>query len=152
MTMNSMMLSLYPFLVDVVVSTASRLVAREAFPWRSVFEFEKRYVREPLFANIVLYEMKIRKHALALNVSWFNFYFRSKPFLSLLISYNFFKVLIYLFYIQDGEELYLIEMDQGDGWTRVRRIQPETGDMMPEGFVPTSYIEIYDKFAQPQPV
>jgi len=54
--------------------------------------------------------------------------------------------------MEDGEELYLIEMDQGDGWTRVRRIQPESGDMMPEGFVPTSYIEIYDKFAQPQPV
>ena len=62
--MNSMMLSLYPFLVDVVVSTASRLVAREAFPWRSVFEFAKGYIREPfLFAYIVLYEVEIRKHA-----------------------------------------------------------------------------------------
>ena len=28
----------------------------------------------------------------------------------------------------------------------------DPGDSMPEGFVPTSYIEIYDKFAQPQPV
>lgn len=35
------------------------------------------------------------------------------------------------------EELHLIELDQGDGWTRVRRI---LGDME-EGFVPTSYIE-----------
>nr|CAD7406612.1 unnamed protein product [Timema poppensis] len=36
----------------------------------------------------------------------------------------------------DGEELYIIELDQGDGWTRVRR---QTD--MEEGFVPTSYIE-----------
>ncbi|CAH1994303.1 unnamed protein product [Acanthoscelides obtectus] len=35
------------------------------------------------------------------------------------------------------EELHLIELDQGDGWTRVRR---NTGDCE-EGFVPTSYIE-----------
>ena len=28
----------------------------------------------------------------------------------------------------------------------------DPSDSMPEGFVPTSYIEIYDKFAQPQPV
>nr|CAI5865422.1 unnamed protein product [Callosobruchus analis] len=35
------------------------------------------------------------------------------------------------------EELHLIELDQGDGWTRVRR---NTGDLE-EGFVPTSYIE-----------
>eukprot|EP00088_Acartia_fossae_P071657 TRINITY_DN9894_c0_g1_i1.p1 TRINITY_DN9894_c0_g1~~TRINITY_DN9894_c0_g1_i1.p1 ORF type:complete len:588 (+),score=132.18 TRINITY_DN9894_c0_g1_i1:144-1907(+) len=54
--------------------------------------------------------------------------------------------------MEDGEELWLIEMDQGDGWTRVRRTQPDPADLMPEGFVPTSYIEIYDKFAQPQPV
>jgi len=54
--------------------------------------------------------------------------------------------------MEDGEELWLIEMDQGDGWTRVRRIQSDPSDSMPEGFVPTSYIEIYDKFAQPQPV
>ncbi|XP_039288453.1 formin-binding protein 1-like isoform X4 [Nilaparvata lugens] len=37
----------------------------------------------------------------------------------------------------DGEELLIIELDQGDGWTRVRRA---TGDQE-EGFVPTSYIE-----------
>lgn len=35
----------------------------------------------------------------------------------------------------DGEELYLIEVDQGDGWTRVRRMNDYE-----EGFVPTSYI------------
>lgn len=36
----------------------------------------------------------------------------------------------------DGEELYLIEVDQGDGWTRVRRMND-----FEEGFVPTSYID-----------
>uniref|UniRef100_A0A8D8RUF3 Formin-binding protein 1 homolog n=1 Tax=Cacopsylla melanoneura TaxID=428564 RepID=A0A8D8RUF3_9HEMI len=36
----------------------------------------------------------------------------------------------------DGEELYIIELDQGDGWTRVRR-QTDSE----EGFVPTSYIQ-----------
>ncbi|XP_066998676.1 formin-binding protein 1-like isoform X2 [Anabrus simplex] len=36
----------------------------------------------------------------------------------------------------DGEELFIIELDQGDGWTRVRR--QTDGE---EGFVPTSYIE-----------
>ncbi|XP_018572282.1 formin-binding protein 1-like [Anoplophora glabripennis] len=35
------------------------------------------------------------------------------------------------------EDLHLIELDQGDGWTRVRRM---LGDNE-EGFVPTSYIE-----------
>lgn len=35
------------------------------------------------------------------------------------------------------EQLHLIEEDQGDGWTRVRRM---TGEYE-EGFVPTSYIE-----------
>lgn len=37
----------------------------------------------------------------------------------------------------ENEVLYLIEIDQGDGWTRVRRM---TGEYE-EGFVPTSYIE-----------
>ncbi|KAL1455747.1 hypothetical protein WDU94_009817 [Cyamophila willieti] len=37
----------------------------------------------------------------------------------------------------DGEELFIIELDQGDGWTRVRR---QTTDSE-EGFVPTSYIQ-----------
>ncbi|KAJ8941310.1 hypothetical protein NQ318_017850 [Aromia moschata] len=35
------------------------------------------------------------------------------------------------------EELHLIELDQGDGWTRVRRMMGDNE----EGFVPTSYIE-----------
>ncbi|XP_044731273.1 formin-binding protein 1-like isoform X2 [Chrysoperla carnea] len=37
----------------------------------------------------------------------------------------------------ENEELYVIELDQGDGWTRVRRGSP----LHEEGFVPTSYIE-----------
>lgn len=36
----------------------------------------------------------------------------------------------------EGEELVVVELDQGDGWTRVRRI-----DNNEEGFVPTSYIK-----------
>lgn len=36
----------------------------------------------------------------------------------------------------EGEELLIIELDQGDGWTRVRRQNDHE-----EGFVPTSYIE-----------
>jgi len=39
----------------------------------------------------------------------------------------------------EGEELHVIELDQGDGWTRVRRMM--TGNVVEEGFVPTSYIE-----------
>lgn len=35
------------------------------------------------------------------------------------------------------EEMHILEMDQGDGWTRVRRIVGECE----EGFVPTSYID-----------
>ncbi|ETN77599.1 SH3 domain protein [Necator americanus] len=38
--------------------------------------------------------------------------------------------------IQEGEELLLIERDEGDGWTRVRRIDSST-----EGFVPSSYLQ-----------
>ncbi|XP_045134945.1 formin-binding protein 1-like isoform X9 [Portunus trituberculatus] len=37
----------------------------------------------------------------------------------------------------EGEELNVIELDQGDGWTRVRRMSE-----FEEGFVPTSYIEM----------
>ncbi|XP_050714494.1 cdc42-interacting protein 4-like isoform X3 [Eriocheir sinensis] len=37
----------------------------------------------------------------------------------------------------EGEELNVIELDQGDGWTRVRRVAE-----FQEGFVPTSYIEM----------
>ena len=42
----------------------------------------------------------------------------------------------------ENEEFEVVELDQGDGWTRVRRITQPTE----EGFVPTSYIEsrLYD--------
>lgn len=36
----------------------------------------------------------------------------------------------------DKELFDVVELDQGDGWTRVRRANLE------EGFVPTSYLEI----------
>lgn len=36
----------------------------------------------------------------------------------------------------EGEEFSVLEIDQGDGWTRVRRQNGE------EGFVPTSYIQL----------
>jgi len=54
--------------------------------------------------------------------------------------------------LEEGEELWLIETDQGDGWTRVRRLNPSQLDPMPEGFVPTSYIDTLEMFEQPQPV
>nr|XP_029734644.1 formin-binding protein 1-like isoform X7 [Aedes albopictus] len=41
--------------------------------------------------------------------------------------------------MSEGEELLVIELDQGDGWTRVRRLCGPNG--WEEGFVPTSYIE-----------
>ncbi|XP_023178727.1 formin-binding protein 1-like isoform X5 [Drosophila hydei] len=41
--------------------------------------------------------------------------------------------------MSEGEELQVIENDQGDGWTRVRRANNSNG--WDEGFVPTSYIE-----------
>ncbi|XP_042617726.1 formin-binding protein 1-like isoform X2 [Cyprinus carpio] len=37
----------------------------------------------------------------------------------------------------EGEMLYVIEEDKGDGWTRVRRNEDE------EGYVPTSYIKLF---------
>lgn len=40
--------------------------------------------------------------------------------------------------MSEGEELQVIELDQGDGWTRVRRYGANCWE---EGFVPTSYIE-----------
>ncbi|XP_050074186.1 formin-binding protein 1-like isoform X2 [Anopheles maculipalpis] len=40
--------------------------------------------------------------------------------------------------MSEGEELQVIEVDQGDGWTRVRRYSSKGWE---EGFVPTSYIE-----------
>ncbi|XP_055516054.1 formin-binding protein 1 isoform X5 [Leucoraja erinacea] len=39
--------------------------------------------------------------------------------------------------ITEGETLTVIEEDKGDGWTRVRRSEDE------EGYVPTSYVEVY---------
>jgi len=51
--------------------------------------------------------------------------------------------------MEENEEMWVIESDQGDGWTRVRRIKPSTIDPMPEGFVPTSYIETTELFAVP---
>ncbi|XP_028272954.1 formin-binding protein 1 isoform X3 [Parambassis ranga] len=39
--------------------------------------------------------------------------------------------------LAEGELLYIIEEDKGDGWTRVRRNEDE------EGYVPTSYIEVF---------
>nr|XP_020829166.1 formin-binding protein 1 isoform X11 [Phascolarctos cinereus] len=45
--------------------------------------------------------------------------------------------------IAEGEILYVIEEDKGDGWTRIRRNEDE------EGYVPTSYVEVYlDKNAK----
>lgn len=37
----------------------------------------------------------------------------------------------------EGELLYVIEEDKGDGWTRVRRNEDE------EGYVPSSYVEVF---------
>ncbi|KAI1900603.1 hypothetical protein AGOR_G00051620 [Albula goreensis] len=39
--------------------------------------------------------------------------------------------------VAEGEPLYVIEEDKGDGWTRVRRNDDE------EGYVPTSYIQVF---------
>ncbi|XP_034153025.1 formin-binding protein 1 isoform X6 [Esox lucius] len=39
--------------------------------------------------------------------------------------------------VTEGELLYVIEEDKGDGWTRVRRNEDE------EGYVPTSYVEVF---------
>merc|ERR1719336_2564196 len=51
--------------------------------------------------------------------------------------------------MEEGEELWLIENDQGDGWTRVRRVDANPTDPMPEGFVPSSYIDVLELFATP---
>lgn len=37
----------------------------------------------------------------------------------------------------EGEEMFVLEQDQGDGWTRVRKHDNS------EGFVPTSYIQCH---------
>ncbi|XP_040387484.1 formin-binding protein 1 isoform X43 [Cygnus olor] len=48
--------------------------------------------------------------------------------------------------VAEGEMLYVIEEDKGDGWTRIRRNEDE------EGYVPTSYVEVYlDKNAKAEP-
>ncbi|XP_041369269.1 formin-binding protein 1-like isoform X2 [Gigantopelta aegis] len=39
--------------------------------------------------------------------------------------------------MNENEEMYVLEQDQGDGWTRVRR------DDGSEGFVPTSYVSVH---------
>uniref|UniRef100_A0A671RFW2 Formin-binding protein 1-like n=1 Tax=Sinocyclocheilus anshuiensis TaxID=1608454 RepID=A0A671RFW2_9TELE len=39
--------------------------------------------------------------------------------------------------VTEGELLYVIEEDKGDGWTRVRRNEEE------EGYVPSSYVEVF---------
>ncbi|XP_068609434.1 formin-binding protein 1 isoform X1 [Brachionichthys hirsutus] len=39
--------------------------------------------------------------------------------------------------VAEGELLHVIEEDKGDGWTRVRRSEEE------EGYVPTSYVEVF---------
>ena len=54
--------------------------------------------------------------------------------------------------MDENEELWVIENDEGDGWTRVRRTQISDVDPMPEGFVPTSYLEILELFPVPHPV
>lgn len=39
--------------------------------------------------------------------------------------------------MEEGEDLEVVELDQGDGWTRVRRTKTDE-----EGFVPTTYLDI----------
>ncbi|XP_016127937.1 formin-binding protein 1-like [Sinocyclocheilus grahami] len=39
--------------------------------------------------------------------------------------------------VTEGELLYVIEEDKGDGWTRIRRNEEE------EGYVPSSYVEVF---------
>ena len=53
--------------------------------------------------------------------------------------------------MEENEDLWIIETDQGDGWTRVRRTNISTLDPMPEGFVPSSYIETCELFSTPRP-
>lgn len=46
--------------------------------------------------------------------------------------------------MKEGEVLYIIEEDKGDGWTRARRQNGE------EGYVPTSYIDNLEKTVKVQ--
>lgn len=39
--------------------------------------------------------------------------------------------------MQENEEMWVLEQDQGDGWTRVRKNDSS------EGFVPTSYVQCH---------
>lgn len=39
--------------------------------------------------------------------------------------------------LKEGEQYFVLEMDTGDGWTKVKS---KTGNM--EGFVPTLYLQI----------
>ena len=45
--------------------------------------------------------------------------------------------------MEENEEMFVLEQEQGDGWTRVRKNDES------EGFVPTSYIQchFYDQDA-----
>lgn len=45
----------------------------------------------------------------------------------------------------ESEHFDVIEFDQGDGWTRVRRKQFKPEDEDSIGFVPTSYLTIDSK-------
>lgn len=45
--------------------------------------------------------------------------------------------------MKEGEVLYIIEEDKGDGWTRARRQNGE------EGYVPTSYIDVTPSNTEP---
>lgn len=44
--------------------------------------------------------------------------------------------------MKEGDEMVLLERDEGDGWTRVRLVASAAGDAPPmEGFVPTTYLQ-----------
>lgn len=43
--------------------------------------------------------------------------------------------------LREGDELLLVERDEGDGWTRVRQIGGCGDSPAVEGFVPTSYLQ-----------
>eukprot|EP00096_Caligus_rogercresseyi_P007037 TRINITY_DN2432_c0_g1_i1.p1 TRINITY_DN2432_c0_g1~~TRINITY_DN2432_c0_g1_i1.p1 ORF type:complete len:651 (-),score=227.12 TRINITY_DN2432_c0_g1_i1:616-2568(-) len=55
--------------------------------------------------------------------------------------------------MEENEDFMVIEQDQGDGWTRVRRSKTsQHTESLPEGFVPSSYIDIYEMFDDPYPI
>jgi hypothetical protein len=51
--------------------------------------------------------------------------------------------------MDEGEEFWIIETDEGNGWTKVRRINSSTLEPMSEGFVPSSYIETCELSSTP---